>query len=155
MSTWRMRAAAALRFKQNEHEVFRQLLKQTAGELPRDLFRDLAALGRSHVSRLRQMAEGESVEMDEEMAHGLRQMTEQAEAAAGDVGAVLLGLTLKRQACELYEEMQQAAENAFERLFYRELASEERSSLLCLLECQEYLTDPPAYFALKEHVNLD
>jgi len=155
MLLWRMRAAAALRFKENERDVFRQLLRQSSAELSRDIFRQLAEMDRSHVSRLRLMAEGGPADLDEEAAHALRMLTERAEAARDEAGAVQLGLDLKRQACEFYLDLSAAADNAFERHFYRQLADEERESLLCLLECQEYLSDPPAYFSLKERVSLD
>lgn len=153
--SWRMRAASALRFKQSEHDVLRQLLRQASGDLPQALFRELAEMGRSHVSRLRMMAEAGAAELDEEAAHALRELTERAEAARDEMGAVRLGLELKRQACELYQALSEAADNAFERHFYRQLAAEERDCLLSLLEYQEYLTDPPSYFNHKEHVTLD
>lgn len=155
MTSWKGRAAAALQFKQNEHEVFRQLWRQAAGDLSRDIFRELTEAVRTQVSRLRQLAEPEPAELEEETAHALRQLIEQAEAARGEAEAVRFGLELKRRACEFYTELAQAADNAFERLFYRGLADEERQSLLCLLECQEYLSDPPAYFILKEHATLE
>jgi rubrerythrin len=155
MSSWTERAALALRFKQNEHDLFRQLVRQAAADLPHALFLEMAEAARRHVSRLKEMAEAGAAEMDEESAHALRELTEQAEAARDEAGAILLGLDLKRQSCEFYLEMSAAADNAFERRFYLELASEERQGLLRLIECQAYLSDPPAYFGLKEHVSLD
>ena len=155
MLSWQMRAAVALRFKENEHDVFRQLHRHAAGELSRDLFRDLAEKDRSHVSRLKEMAEEGAAEMDEEAAYALRQLVEKAEGARDDSNAVRVGLEIKRQAYEFYRELCHAAENAFERSFYSQLADEERQSLLCLVECQEYLTNTPSYFGRKERVNLD
>jgi rubrerythrin len=149
-----MRAAAALRFTENGHDVFRQLLKRAAGGLSQDIFRELAELGRSHVSRLRQMAE-ETVEMDEDSAHALRELTERAEAARGEMGALCLGVELKRRSCEFFARLSEAAENAFERRFYKDLADEERTSLLSLLQYHEFLSDPTAYFTATEHVTLD
>jgi rubrerythrin len=155
MLSWRMRAAAALRFKQNEHDVFRQLFRRAAGDLSRDIFRELAEMDRGQVSRLRPLAETGADELDEDAAHALRELIDEAEAARDEADAVRLGAELKRAACEFYTELSAAADNAFERLFYRQLADEERASLLCLLDCQEYLTDPPAYFILKERAALE
>lgn len=155
MDSWAERAAGALRFKQNEREVFRQLVRSAFGDLSKDIFRELAELDRNHVSRLREMAEGGAAELDEDAAHALRELTERAEAARDEAGALSLGTELKRAACEYYIEMSQAADNAFERHFWRGLAEEERRCLIALLDCQEYLTDPPGYFILKERVTLD
>lgn len=155
MKSWQMRAAAALRFKLNEHDVFRQMFRQAAGDLSRDIFRELADTDRGQVSRLRQLAETGAAELDENGAHALRELVEQAEAVREEADAVRLGAEMKRTACEFYIDLSTASDNAFERLFYRQLADEERASLLCLLDCQEYLTDPPAYFILKERAALE
>ena len=82
-------------------------------------------------------------------------MGSNVKAPATELDAVQTAIDMEVKSYDLYKDRSQSAIFETERDFYETLAGEEREHRLVLVDYQQYLKDPAAWFAEKEHHSLD
>jgi rubrerythrin len=75
--------------------------------------------------------------------------------SASELEAVLIAIQMEIKSYDLYNNQSKLSTVPAQKSFYEVLAGEERGHQLALIEYQEYLIDPAAYFRTKEHHSFD
>lgn len=75
--------------------------------------------------------------------------------SASELEAVQTAIKMEIKSYDLYNSQSKTSASTAQKSFYEALAGEERGHHLALIDYQEYLTDPAAYFRTKEHHSFD
>ncbi|MBI2851505.1 MAG: ferritin family protein [Chloroflexi bacterium] len=85
----------------------------------------------------------------------LQQIPSTARGAITELEAIKSAIDMEVTSYDYYKNQGKSARYDGERDFYEALAAEEREHHLALLDYQEYLGNPAAWFVKKEHPSLD
>ena len=88
-------------------------------------------------------------------ARATEQMGAKAKTPKTELDAITTAMGMENKTFDYYTRQGANATEDAEREFYYAVASEEREHYLILLDYYEYLKDPAAWFAQKEHPSLD
>lgn len=84
----------------------------------------------------------------EEMGTDVKSMPE-------EIDAVQTAMEMENKTYDFYNEQLAKARYDAEKIFYKELAAQEKEHHRLLLDYYEFLKDPAAYFVMKEHPTID
>ncbi|MFC2034312.1 ferritin family protein [Chloroflexota bacterium] len=88
-------------------------------------------------------------------SRAIKSSASDVKVSSTELDAVAKALDMESKSFDFYTSQAQKATFDAERDFYQTLAFEEKEHQLILLDYQEYLKDPAAYFVEKEHPSLD
>ena len=88
-------------------------------------------------------------------ARAMEQRAKSIKTAKSELDAVQTAVDMEGKTYDFYISQSRASPYPASRAFYEALAAQEREHQLILLDYQEYLKDPTAWFVGKEHPMLD
>ena len=88
-------------------------------------------------------------------ARAIEETGSRTKGAATELDAVQTAMDMENKTFDYYVRQGADATHDAEREFYHAIAGEEKEHYLILLDYYEYLKDPTAWFAQKEHHSLD
>jgi rubrerythrin len=159
----------ALQMEIDGKKFYLKASQESSNELGRKLLESLASEEDIHrrkfeeiYSALRRKRAWPETDFRPDGGRGLRTILAQAmkgdsdlKAATTELDDVQTAMGMENKTYDFYKEQSQAATYDSEKDFYEALAAEEREHYLVLLDYQEYLKDPAAWFVQREHPSLD
>ena len=88
-------------------------------------------------------------------AEANEKMVTEVKAATTELDAIKTAMDMENKSYDLYKSQSKEATSDAQRDFFDAVAAEERQHHLILLDYYEYIKDPAAWFAGKEHPSLD
>lgn len=160
----------AIQMEIDGKQFYLKASQESSNEAGRKLLASLAAEEDVHRQKFEEIFESirdknawPEVDFRPDGGSGLRTLfaraTEQAvgssKAAKSELDAVQTAVSMEGKTYDFYINQSRAATHPATRDFYDAVAAQEREHQLILLDYQEYLKDPTAWFIDKEHPMLD
>lgn len=160
----------AIQMENDGKEYYAKLSQQTSNELGKKLLETLSCEEDYHRQRfeeiyyaIRNKKEWPSISLQTDTGEMLRsiffsateKITAEAKTFASEIEAVKEAMEMENRSYDFYKTRENNASHPAESKFYQSLAAEEKEHHLVLLDYFEYLKDPAAWFAAKEHPSLD
>jgi len=160
----------AIQMENDGKEYYLQLSQQSSNELGKKLLETLSCEEDYHRQRfeeiynaIRNKKEWPTINLQTDTGEMLRsifssateKITTEAKTVATEIDAVKEAMEMENRSYDFYKDREKNATHPAESKFYESLAAEEREHHLVLLDYYEYLKDPAAWFAAKEHPSLD
>lgn len=144
--------------KASNNDVGTQLLARLAGEedihrqVFENIYREISAKKGWPDERLQ--AEGLR-NLKTLFSKAIEEMGTDVKYIPEEIDAVRTAMEMENKTYDFYNEQLAKARYDAEKLFYKEVAAQEKEHHRLLLDYYEYLKDPAAYFVLKEHPTID
>lgn len=160
----------AIKMEVDGKEFYTKAASQTANELGKKLFTNLAAEEDIHrtvfmgiYDSIRNEKGWPKVDFHPDGGSGLRTVFSQAmdktpkdfQASATELEAVVQAQAMEAKTYDFYHSHTATATQPAEKELYERLAAQEQEHNLILADYREYLKDPAGWFVKKEHPSLD
>lgn len=163
--------SAALDLEKKGRAFYEEAATSSGNALGREIFQMLMKDEVVHMGRIRKVYE--TLNAGEPWSDAWKEMTVEhrdlkvlfkewttkhdgaAEADAGDIEALDVGIDLEGRAVAFYEDHLAEAKEDTERAFIERMITEERYHYKALMDMKQYLSDPDAWFLESEHGSMD
>ena len=160
----------AMQMENDGKEYYLRLSQQSSNELGKKLLETLSCEEDYHRQRfeeiyntVRDKKEWPTLSLQTDAGEMLRsifssateKIAAEAKTVATEIDAVKTAMEMENRSYDFYKNQERNSTYPSESKYYQALANEEREHHLVLLDYYEYLQDPAAWFAAKEHSSQD
>ena len=163
--------AAALEKEEKSRDFYKDAIAQCTTTVAKDMYRRLMADEGIHMKRIKTIYaglqggdqwtvewkahKGEVADLHKLMIQRILELGPKIERQMSDLDALKVGIQMEQGAVNFYNDSLEKATDPKEKEFVSLMLAEERSHYAALTDLKEYLEDPAAWFAEKEHHHLD